>query len=333
MFEFKDNTLYKDGKPYTGTFGGIAYNKGKSQQVETPSQTTGDTGTIDPVIAAILAKFAGGSDNQDQITTSTDILKLTTASAKALLEEAATNAQFQGKLTKAQVQDFIDKFNTEANKQLEKTVKEVQQRITPGTKPEDIQKIINTYVTTTTLSFFNPKNLAKDYVWSLINFKDEATLGGKSLGALQEVRAAVSNNGILDISEAEIQNTAKKIAMGDMSIADFNATLRSKLNLNYPQFAQRFTDNPTASARDIFDPYLSTMAKTLGLDKNSISLDNPYLDKALRPDGAAGKMSPMSISDFVRFLKDTPEWENTLEAGELAQSAATGLARAWGFGV
>lgn len=335
MFEFKDNTLYKDGKPYTGIFGDISYDKGKALGVtQDAGQTTGNTQSADQALMqAILERFTAGSGEQDQVTTTTNVLKLTTAAAKALLTQAAEDAQFQGKLTNQQLQDFIQKFNTEANRQLETTVREVRQRVNAGTKPEDIKKIVENYVNTTTLSFFSPKELAKDYIWSLTNFKDEKTLGGKSLNALQEVRASVANNGVLDISEAEIQNAAKDIAMGKISIGDFNAKIRNRVVLNYPQFADRFTNNPNASARDIFDPYLSTMAKVLGIDKNSIKLDNPYLDRALRPDGAAGKLPAMAIADFVTFLKGTPDWEQGLEANELARDAAVGFGRAWGFGI
>lgn len=329
MFEYKEGKLLKDGKPYTGFYNNQNWEQGALVDGQAPANDQ-----TSAIVTAILAGFgAGDTGNKEQTTTTKELLKLTPDAAKALLAEAADAAQFQGKLTKAQIQDFIDKFNIEAAKQTETAIRTVRTQVTPGTKPEDVKKIVDSYVTTNVLSFFNPKKLAQDYVWSLVNFKDETTLGGKSLSALQDVRALVRNNGILDISETEIQNAAKKIAMGDMSLDDFNATLRPKILLNYPQFTDRFNNNPNASVRDIFDPYLTTMAKVLGIDKESISLDNPYLDKALRPDGAAGKLPPMSIADFTRMLKDTPEWENTLEAGQLAQSAATGLARAWGFGV
>lgn len=332
-YEVKDGLLLKNGTVFTGEYLGKKYKNGKEvSAVESDSTLSPEAASI---VAGILAALTGGDEpkSTQQTTSTKDVLKITNAAARALLEEAAISAQLQGKISKEQVEAFVTLFNEEASKQIESAIRSVSSKITPGTKPEDVKKIVENYVTTTTVSYFNPKNLANDYVWSLINFKDETTLGGKSLGALQDVRAAIANNGIVDMSEAEIRTAAKNIARGRITLQDFNATLRSKLTLNYPQFADRFAANPDASARDIFDPYLSAMAKYLEIDKDSIQLDNEYLDKALRPDGAAGKMAPMSISDFIRTLKLSPESENTTWSNELARSAATGFAGMWGFGI
>lgn len=285
-------------------------------------------------IAAVLAAAGiGESKDRDTKTISKDILTIDNAAARTLLEQIAKDAQYTGKLTKEDVTQFVSQFNSMAKAQADEAVRVVTERIKPGAKPEDVTSIINNYVTTTQLSFLDPKVLANDFIWSKINFADEATLGGNARKALQDVRALVRNNGILDISDIEIQNTAKKIARGEIRLQDFQATLANKTIMNYPQFADRFKNNPGATARDIFSPYIATMAKVLEMDPNSINLDNPYLDKALRPDGAAGKVSPMSIPDFITFLKNTPEAENTIQANEAARSAATSFARAWGFGV
>lgn len=283
--------------------------------------------------ATLQGLLGGGKKSTDTTTTSKDILTINNAAARVLLEQIAKDAQYTGKLTKDDVTAFVNSFNAEAKKQADIAVRTITERIKPGAKPEDITKIINNYVTTTSLTFLDPKSLASDFIWSKINFGDEKTLGGKSLRALQDVRAMIRNNGIIDVSDIEIQNAAKKIARGEISIDDYRATLRSKVELNYPQFADRFKNNPNASAREIFSPYIATMAKILEKDPNEIQLDNMYLDKALRPDGAAGKAPAMSIPDFIMMLKNTPDYENTRQANEDARDAATAFARAWGYGV
>lgn len=298
-------------------------------------------GTNDPQMDAFIAAFTatlqallgGGKKSTDTKTTSKDIVTINDAAAKALLEQIAIQTQYGGKLSKDDIATFVKQFNDEAKRQTEVAVRTITERVKPGAKPEDITSIINNYVTTTSLSFLDPKVLATDFIWSKINFADEKTLGANAIKALQDVRSTVRNNGILDMSDVEIQNTAKKIARGQLSLDEFKATLNNKIILNYPQFADRFKNNPGASARDIFSPYISMMAKVLEKDPNEINLDNPYLDKALRPDGAAGKMLPMSIPDFVTFLKNTPDFENTIQANDAARDSATAFARAWGFGV
>jgi polyhydroxyalkanoate synthesis regulator phasin len=283
---------------------------------------------------AILEQLLGGkAKNTNTKTTTKDILSINATAAKTLLDQVAKDAQYTGKLSKDDITAFVNDFNKRAQAQAEVAVRNITERIKPGAKPEDITNIINNYVTTTSLSFLDPKNLAQDYIWSKINFADEKTLGGKSLSALQDVRALIRNNGILDVSDIEVQNTAKKIARGEMTLDEYRATLQAKVILNYPQFADRFKNNPNASAREIFSPYINTMAKVLEKDPNEIQLDNLYLDKALRPDGAAGKLLPMSISDFIIMLKNTPDYDNTRQSNEDARSAATAFGRAWGFGV
>lgn len=292
---------------------------------------------LDAFIAAFTATLqgllGGGKKSTNTKTTTKDILTINNIAARTLLEEIAKEAQYVGKLNKEDITAFVDDFNERAAKQAEVAVRTITERIKPGTKPEDITSIINNYVTTTNLTFLDPKNLARDYIWSKINFGDEKTLGGKSLSALQDVRALIRNNGILDVSDIEIQNTAKKIARGDMTLDEYRAMLQAKVVMNYPQFSDRFKNNPNASAREIFSPYINIMAKTLEKDPNEIQLDNPYLDKALRPDGVAGKLPAMSIPDFLVFLKNTPEYDNTTQANFDARDAATAFGRAWGFGV
>jgi hypothetical protein len=80
-------------------------------------------------------------------------------------------------------------------------------------------------------------------------------------------------------------------------------------------------------------PYISELAKVLELPIDSIDLNNPYLQKAIRPDGTAGKLPMLSIPDFTRMLMETPEWQNTKDANFKARDAATGLGRAFGLGV
>jgi hypothetical protein len=84
---------------------------------------------------------------------------------------------------------------------------------------------------------------------------------------------------------------------------------------------------------DLLNPAVNAIAKWLEIDPNSIDLTNPYLDKYARPDGAAGKTAMPSMADFITSLKNSPDAEKTTWANEAARGAATGLARAMGFGI
>lgn len=290
------------------------------------------------VYQAVLDALTGkgtykGPTQQKTTTTTKDILKLTNAAAKTLLEQARKAAGVPGAVSAADVAEFAAMFNQAASKQVEEVTRTVLEKITPGTKPEDLTNIVNNYVTTTSPSFLSPETMAADFTWSKVDFKNEATLGGKALLSLQKVRSLVNNNGLVDVSDIEIQNAAKNIARGLMTEEEFQATISAKAIQNYPQLSERLKANPGSSVRDLLNPYIKVMATTLEMDPNAIKLDNPYLDKAIRPDGTVGKLPSMSIPDFVTFLKNTSDFDNTIQANEDARSAATAFGRAWGFGV
>jgi hypothetical protein len=75
------------------------------------------------------------------------------------------------------------------------------------------------------------------------------------------------------------------------------------------------------------------MAKYWDIDPNTIDLDNPDLDKFVRPDGTAGNVQMGSLSDWDNYLKNHPNSEKAGWSKELARDSAVGVARAMGFGV
>ena len=273
------------------------------------------------------------STPKDTTTTSKSLTKLTTASAKALLEAAAKDAQFMGKFSAADIADFIAKFNAEQAKQIETVVKAASSKIKPGLTAEAAQKELQSIITTEYPSFFKPATFASDFIWSKVNFKDEKSLGGKALTALGNVRSILAGFGPLDFSEAEVQTAAKKIARGEISNDDFRSTIAQKAMVNYPQYAERLRQNPGFTLKDLASPYINLMAKELELDPTTIELDDPILDKALRPDGTAGKLPTASLAEFRAMVRKSPKWEYTTAANEAARSAATELGRAFGYGV
>ena len=276
---------------------------------------------------------ASTSGNADATTSSKTVTKLTPASARALLEQTRTSIQSPAGITKEDVNDFIEKFDAEQNRQIEEIVRVAKTRVTPGASKEAIQTEIQNLINTEYPSFFKPVDFATDYLWTKVNFGDEASLGAKALQALNDVRSAVRGFNANDISDVEIQNYARRIATGKLKTEDLSALFARSHGDNYPQLASRLKEVPGATIRSLASPYINLMAKELELDPEAINLDDPELDKALRPDGTAGKVPMMSLADFKMALRKSPKWEYTTAANEAARSSATGLARAFGFGV
>jgi hypothetical protein len=301
-----------------------------TQTSKTQTQAEADLANFD--IQKIIDAMGGDSNKPTSTTgSSKSLTKLTKPAARALLEKTAKDAQYNFKFTDVDLDDFLKKFNAEQNRQIENVIK--SSNVTPGASTDEVKRQVENTVTTEFPSYFKPELFAADYVWAKVNFKDEKSLGGKALTALNNVRSILSGFGPLDFSDVEIQNAAKQIARGEITNDDFRSTIALKAMVNYPQYAQRLKENPGSTIKDLASPYINLMSKELELDPNTIELDNPFLDKALRPDGTAGKLPTVSLADFRVQLRNSPQWENTTAANESARSAATSIGRAFGYGV
>jgi hypothetical protein len=281
-----------------------------------------------------LGLVAPKTDTQSQGTgTYKDVIKLTPDSAKLLLTQAAKDAQFIGTLSKADIADFIAKFQTEANKQMAIVIRQAQDSQKVGATPSDLVTSISNQVTKNFPSFFKADVFAKDYIWSKINFKNEKSLAGPSLTALAQARKVVSDFHVLGVSEKEIQIAAKQIAKGEKSVDDYTAEIQRVAMKEYPSLADRFKLDSTLTTKDIVSPVVNLLAKVWELPAGDIQMDNPYVMSYLNPTGADGKGEAPTLTDiYYRALKD-PKRQKTIAANEEARQAATSLGQAWGAGV
>ena len=306
---------------------------------QAPTQTTQASAAADKLLSTegvkdlLALADQGQNKNKSGTSVSRNLVQLDKVSARALLQQTAKDIQYSVKFTDVDIEDFLKKFKKEQQRQIEEIVKASSSKVTPSLTPEGAERIVESTTTTEKPSFFKPETFAADYIWAKVNFKDEKSLGGKSLTALNNARSILAGFGTLDFSDAELYTAAKKIARGEITNDDFRSTIAQKAAINYPQYAERLRQNPGSTIRDLASPYINLMAKELELDPNSIQLDNMDLDRALRPDGTAGKIPSVSLADFRIKLRNSPQWENTTAANESARTAATALGRAFGYGV
>ncbi len=293
-------------------------------------------GNID-LSGVLIGNGQTGHPNKDTSITSKLFKKLDASSAAQLLQEAQKKAGYSGVITNADVNDFVAKFNAQSEAQARTVTGTIQSRLKPGATADDIANATRDVVTTVYPDYFNPRNFAKDFIWSKwTNPGTSKAFGGQALDALNQVRQLRDGWGSIAISDAEVNAYAKDVAMGAKKIGDVNAEIAKKGALNYPQFTDQINrvlaTNPNATMYDIAQPYTNMMEQTLELPTGSVKLLDPRLDSALRPDGTAGKLPSQSLGDFKRGLMNSPEWEKTTAANQLGRSAATGLASAMGMG-
>lgn len=287
-------------------------------------------------LAALIAVALGNSGSKsDTSTTATykDYVKLNYQAAKTLLQQVAEDIQYTGKFTPEEIKAFADLFSEESNKQIETIVKSAREKVTPGATAEDIKKAVSSVITTKTLSFFDPKTFASDYLWGKINFKDEKTLGGKAIGNLQQVRGLVKDFNLFGISDAEIQKAAKDISMGKMSLNDYKSLLREQAKLQFPSLAARFDATPDATTKDFALPIMKVIADEWEVDVNNVGFDNPLVESWTIPKVVDGKIIQPSVAEIRAAARKSPNWEYTTKANELGRQSATSLIRALGGGV
>ena len=283
------------------------------------------------IIAAIIsAAQSGGADAGK--TVSSEAIKLTPTAAKQLLQSIAEDIQFTGQFSKEDIAAFVAAYNKKANEQLDTVVREARDTIKSGATG-NVSETVKNIITTKYPSFFDPKGFTRDFIWSKVNFKDEAALGAKALNALTEARNIARGFNLSTVSEVEIQEAAKQIASGKISANDYKTQLAAKAAAEYPQYAERLKTTPGATVRDLVNPVLRVVADAWEVDVNSLDLNDPFIDKLIRPDGVIGKAAPASIGEAKMAAMQHPNRDKTQGGIRDASSAATELARALGFGI
>lgn len=290
-------------------------------------------GGVEALINSIRGINSGSNNKSSGTSTSTKIMKLTPNVARALMEATAESIDFMGKFTNADVQAFIKAFDAEQKRQVEKVVTSTSQNTVPGITEDAASKSTESTARTEFPSFFDPKTFASDWVWSKVNFKNEATLGTKSVTALAQVRSVIESFQLLGVSDAEAKAAAKQVAMGKKTIAEYTTDLQKVAMREYPQFADRFKLDPTLTTYDIASPVINMVADTLELDPKSVKMNHPIVLAYTRYAGADGKGQQPSYYDLLLKTKGLPEYQATQAANNEARDSATSLGRALGYGV
>lgn len=241
----------------------------------------------------------------------------------ALLQKAAKDLGFtQGSFAQFGEQDLADFFTklTEASKAGAKQTQVV-------VRPDGTQETI------VTPASFDAASFARNYLWAKVNIGDPKTLPTSVLDSIDSLRAVLKRNGLGYLSDKEIANYAVQLGKGEVDLGSLQKQFNAKAAELYPLFADRLKANPNLTVMDVVEPYVNLMAKWWEIDPNTVDLDNPDLDKFIRPDGTAGKVPMGSLADFTNYLKNHPNAEKTSWANDAARDLATGFARIAGYGV
>jgi hypothetical protein len=140
--------------------------------------------------------------------------------------------------------------------------------------------------------------------------------------ANQKLEGIAAANG-LTLSPQQMSEFGKRIAAGESPEA-IKAIIRSQAALGQPESVKKLLGQGLDLA-DVYSPYKTAMAKTLEVDPNAITLDDPTLRSAFTPAGE------QTLYDFQRALRKDPRWQYTNNARTEVADSVTKVLQDFGF--
>lgn len=284
-------------------------------------------------LGGISAQNANKPTDTSSISSQTSVTKLNYNTAKALLLQTLKDTGLNYKVTADDIKQFMKEFETAQNAQIEKIVQIARTQTKPGATIDAQKKVIESVARQEFPSFFKPQDFTSEWLWKKVDFKDETKLGNKAMGILASVRGLVDEFNLMGVDDNAMRNAAKQIAMGKMTIEEYNVQLQQLAKREYPSFADRFDKDPTLTTKGIATPVINLLAKTWGVPADTIKMSDPIVMSYMNFAGPDGKGKQPSYYDILLKAKQDPRTELTEEANNTARDLATGLARAFGFGV
>jgi hypothetical protein len=119
----------------------------------------------------------------------------------------------------------------------------------------------------------------------------------------------------LKVTDGYIDGFKNAILSGSITLEEAKAEIRKTLIAPaYPAWSDYI--NKGMNIADIASPYIQTMAKSLELPMDAISLNDPILKQALSGADADGKPSYMSTYDMEKLIRKDPRWQSTKAAND-----------------
>lgn len=168
----------------------------------------------------------------------------------------------------------------------------------------------------------------QNFLGQFITFNEKKVTGGLAGQTYQRLRTLAYDNGVR-MSDQSLHNMAAYVVRGVSSMEDAQANIRGIAMGTYPGYADQIQAG--VAIKDIAQPYVQAMAQTLELPDTDIDVFNSKIAAALNRAGADGKPSPMSLTDFISSLKDTPDWRKTANAGNSVMTAGRQVLRDMGL--
>jgi hypothetical protein len=138
----------------------------------------------------------------------------------------------------------------------------------------------------------------------------------------QGIEATAKANG-LKLRPEEIKSYADRVKNGE-DIKTIESLIRSTASLGQPDAIKKLIQEGT-DLETIYSPYKRIMANSLGINPNTITLDDPTLRMAIGPD------KEMSLYDYQKAIRQDNRWKYSQEANDEVTNMVNQVKRDFGF--
>ena len=138
----------------------------------------------------------------------------------------------------------------------------------------------------------------------------------------QGIQAVARANG-LNLRPDELKTYSDRVKNGE-DIKTIENQLRAVASLGQPDAIKKLMEAGT-DLETIYAPYKRTLASSLGLNPESISLDDPTLRMAIGPD------KEMSLYDYKKAIRQDSRWKYSEEANNEVSEMINQVKRDFGF--
>lgn len=125
------------------------------------------------------------------------------------------------------------------------------------------------------------------------------------------------------------QKSLKGIMDGTVAQQDIDDEIQQMALSRFPGMASQFQRG--LSLRQAADPYLKTIADTLDMPIDGVSLDDDLVQRVLNNVDEQGNFKPMSLYDAKLAARKDPRWKYTEKAKNEYTDAASQILKDFGF--
>jgi hypothetical protein len=163
-------------------------------------------------------------------------------------------------------------------------------------------------ITTNVLQFGWNDAQIQNTLANAVKPNSKGVYAGQAALNIDHVRETAANHGIT-LGDDGLRTWAARMAAGE-PVADFDAFIKGRAADAFPGWADQIKAGRTV--RELADPYINTMAQTLELDPESVTLFDPTIRKALQAtDPATGKFVNKPLWQFESEVKHDARFDTT----------------------